>query len=79
MCAGDLGDLIPALEPKRRVQWEQLKPDDLELKLASMGHCSALVKVTGNYSDLLLSHSSWFTYGSVTSSNVHAFSSDDVK
>jgi len=60
--AGDLGDLIPALEPKDRVQWDALAADDLELKLASMGHCSALVKVSGNYSDLLMSHSSWFTY-----------------
>ncbi|BDA45664.1 Phospholipase B-like 1 [Coccomyxa sp. Obi] len=59
---GDLGDLVPALEPKRRVQWETLTPSELEGKLASAGHCSALVKVTGNYSDLFLSHSSWFTY-----------------
>ncbi|CAL5220185.1 g2156 [Coccomyxa viridis] len=59
---GDLGDLIPALEPRRRVQWNELAADDLELQLASMGHCSALVKVTGNYSDLLMAHSSWFTY-----------------
>ena len=60
--AGDLGDLIPALEPTRRVRWNDLAADDLELQLASMGHCSALVKVTGNYSDLLMAHSSWFTY-----------------
>lgn len=60
--AGDLGDLLPALEPKRRVQWNNLAADELELMLASMGHCSSLVKVTGNYSDLLMSHSSWFTY-----------------
>lgn len=60
--AGDLGDLVPALEPKRRVQWEMLTAGELEGMLASAGHCSALVKVTGNYSDLFLSHSSWFTY-----------------
>ena len=62
MSAGDLGDLVPALEPKKRVQWETLTPSELEGTLASAGHCSALVKVTGNYSDLFLSHSSWFTY-----------------
>ena len=61
-CAGDLGDLIPALEPKDRVQGDGMAADDLELKLASMGYCSALVRVSGNYSDLLMSHSSWFTY-----------------
>lgn len=60
--AGDLGDLVPALEPKKRVQWDSLSPGELEGKLASAGHCSALVKVTGNYSNLFLSHSSWFTY-----------------
>ena len=53
---------MPALEPKRRVQWNDLAADDLEQQLALMGHCSALVKVTGNYSDLLMSHTSWFTY-----------------
>ncbi len=60
--AGDLGDLVPALEPKRRIQWNNLAVDELEFMLASLGHCSSLVKVTGNYSDLLMSHSSWFTY-----------------
>ncbi|EIE22757.1 laminin A, partial [Coccomyxa subellipsoidea C-169] len=39
-----------------------LDASDMEGTLASMGHCSALVKVTGNYSDLFLAHSSWFTY-----------------
>nr|QOL01101.1 putative extracellular protein CSOL_028 [Pseudococcomyxa simplex] len=59
---GDLGDLVPALEPKKQVQWETLDARDVEETLASQGHCSALVKVTGNYSDLFLAHSSWFTY-----------------
>jgi hypothetical protein len=62
MCSGDLGDLVPALEPKKQVQWETLDARDVEETLASQGHCSALVKVTGNYSDLFLAHSSWFTY-----------------
>jgi hypothetical protein len=44
------------------VAWEALDAEALELHLASRGHCSALIKVTGNYSDLLLSHSSWFTF-----------------
>ena len=62
MYTGDLGDLVPALEPKKRVEWETLDASDVEGILASQGHCSALVKVTGNYSDIFLAHSSWFTY-----------------
>lgn len=34
-------------------------------QIADKGHCSALIKVTGNYSDLFAGHSSWFTYASM--------------
>jgi len=29
-----------------------------------IGHCSALIRVNGDLSDLWAAHSSWFTYGS---------------
>jgi hypothetical protein len=34
-------------------------------QISNKGHCSALIKVTGNYSDLFAGHSSWFTYSSM--------------
>ena len=61
-CAGDLGDLQPALEPREPALHDVADPEILLDRLARAGHCSALVKVTGNLDNLLLAHSSWFTF-----------------
>ncbi|MBN3323413.1 PLBL1 Phospholipase, partial [Atractosteus spatula] len=56
---GDLLDLIPALVPH-----PPSKPPVL-LRYPgqpAMGHCSALIKVLPGYENLLMSHSSWYTY-----------------
>jgi len=42
--------------------WENWSFEEMELYTSLRGHCSGLVKVTGDFSDLLVSHSSWFTY-----------------
>ncbi|KAG7491526.1 hypothetical protein MATL_G00004490 [Megalops atlanticus] len=47
---GDLLDLIPALV--------STKP----FRIPGMGHCSALIKMLPGYENLLLGHSSWYTY-----------------
>ncbi|XP_036378885.1 phospholipase B-like 1 [Megalops cyprinoides] len=47
---GDLLDLIPALV--------SAKP----FRIPGMGHCSALIKMLPGYENLLLGHSSWYTY-----------------
>ena len=60
--AGDLGDLQPALEPRLPAWHDEDDPEALLQRLLSAGRCSALVKVTGNLDNLLLSHSSWFTF-----------------
>ena len=44
---GDLGDLIPALEPTQRPDWHAMAAGELGAALAQRGKCSALVKVTG--------------------------------
>eukprot|EP00949_MAST-11_sp_MAST-11-sp1_P001690 g1690.t1 len=59
---GDLFQIVPAVEKKLRVDWSSLTKERAERLHFEQGHCSALIKVTGDYSDLLLSHSSWFTY-----------------
>lgn len=51
-----------ALEEKEAIQFAELTPAELAAELAYRGKCSALVKLTGNLSDILMSHSSWFTY-----------------
>ena len=45
--AGDLGDLIPALDVERQPAWHAMDPAQLRVELASRGKCSAMVKVTG--------------------------------
>ncbi|KAK9798176.1 hypothetical protein WJX73_007462 [Symbiochloris irregularis] len=59
---GDLGDLQPALEPRGVKLQDMQDPGAVMAKLTETSKCSALVKVTGNLDNLLLSHSSWFTY-----------------
>jgi hypothetical protein len=65
--AGDVDDLQSALESDKATTWGGLQPAELAAELASQGKCSALVKVTGNLSDILMSHSSWFTYRQASS------------
>lgn len=62
---GDFLDLVPALNPSAFPDYDSMSPDELTRSIANKGHCSALVKVTGNYSDLFVGHSSWFTYSSM--------------
>uniref|UniRef100_A0A8C9T9I2 Phospholipase B-like n=1 Tax=Scleropages formosus TaxID=113540 RepID=A0A8C9T9I2_SCLFO len=52
---GDLLDLIPALFPNKDYA-------EGHLKLPGMGHCSALIKMLPGFENLLLAHSSWYTY-----------------
>ncbi|KAG9343084.1 hypothetical protein JZ751_015303 [Albula glossodonta] len=54
---GDLLDLIPALVPEAS-QNHRSKA----FKMPGMGHCSALIKMLPGFENLLLAHSSWYTY-----------------
>ncbi|KAM6950993.1 phospholipase B-like 1 [Aplochiton taeniatus] len=51
---GDLLDLIPALAPRSNASGQ--------FRMPGMGHCSALIKVLAGYENLLVAHSSWYTY-----------------
>lgn len=62
---GDLLDLMPALSPSTIPNWDGMTDEEMVAALASRGHCSGLVRVTGNYSELMTAHSSWFTYSSM--------------
>ncbi|KAG1665434.1 hypothetical protein FOA52_005776 [Chlamydomonas sp. UWO 241] len=42
-----------------------LTPDDAWVRLASSGHCSALIKVAGDLSDITAGHVTWSTYYSM--------------
>ncbi|KAG5832478.1 hypothetical protein ANANG_G00291590 [Anguilla anguilla] len=54
---GDLLDLIPALVPETDPHHRNTK-----FRMPGMGHCSALIKMLPGFENLLLAHSSWYTY-----------------
>ena len=59
---GDLFDIIPACDKEKQIRWLDLRQEEAEALHQKQGHCSGLIKVTGDMSDLFLAHSSWFTY-----------------
>uniref|UniRef100_A0A8C5GPD2 Phospholipase B-like n=1 Tax=Gouania willdenowi TaxID=441366 RepID=A0A8C5GPD2_GOUWI len=54
---GDLLDLVPALTPRSN---SSLRTG--EFRMPGMGHCTALIKVLPGFENLLVGHSSWYTY-----------------
>ena len=62
---GDLFDIIPAVNKGQQINWLKLTQMEAEDKHQKQGHCSALIKVTGDLSDLFLSHSSWYTFSNM--------------
>lgn len=62
---GDLFDIIPAVNKKKQINWLKLSQMEAEDKHQKQGHCSALIKVTGDLSDLFLSHSSWYIFSNM--------------
>ena len=65
---GDLFDIIPAVNKEKQTNWLKLSQMEAEDKHQKQGHCSALIKVTGDLSDLFLSHSSWYIFSNMNSS-----------
>ena len=62
---GDLFDLMPALLETKRVDFSTVSPHEASKRLRSSGHCSAIIKVTDAMDDLLIGHSSWFSYSAM--------------
>lgn len=50
---------------ERREDFSKVKPEEASKKLMRSGHCTALVKVTDDFSDLFFGHSSWFHYSNM--------------
>eukprot|EP00494_Astrolonche_serrata_P006942 UN06967 len=59
---GDLFQIIPAVVPNTRIDWLKKTQEEAELLYAKRTHCSALIKVTGNLTDLIYGHSSLFEF-----------------
>ena len=64
---GDFLDLIPALGLAEDTwHWENMTDAQLMDRVRKTSHCSALVKVTGDLSELYFSHVAWFIYTGTT-------------
>ncbi|GIQ81322.1 phospholipase B-like protein [Kipferlia bialata] len=64
--AGDLLDLVVAVEPSMRPDWSNMTPFEKDMRFAKDSHCTGLVKLAGDYSDVYVSQAAWFFYGAMT-------------
>ncbi len=62
---GDLFDLIPRIMPKMAPDWDTMPLHEVLATVRNNSHCSALIKVLGDMSELYMSHVAWFSYGSM--------------
>ncbi|EFA83013.1 phospholipase B-like protein [Heterostelium album PN500] len=58
---GDIGDIISATTGNND-EFKPMSRSDVEEYMATGGHCTALIKLTSNYSDLIVAHTTWADY-----------------
>eukprot|EP00049_Salpingoeca_infusionum_P011479 m.199418 g.199418 ORF g.199418 m.199418 type:complete len:533 (-) comp14943_c0_seq1:2649-4247(-) len=59
---GDMFDLIPKTDSTQKPNFEKMTTAEFKSYRQTTGHCSALVKLTDDFSQMYMSHSSWFNY-----------------
>jgi hypothetical protein len=69
---GDILDLSVALS-ESQPEWEKMTDEEKNRELSMRGHCSALIKVLGDFSDIFMAHSSWFDYSAMNRIYKHYF------
>jgi len=62
---GDIFDLIPTIVKSQAPDWERMPLHEVMDVVRANSHCSGLIRVTGDMSDLFMSHVAWFNYGSM--------------
>ncbi len=62
---GDFEDIPLASLPSLRPDFKSMSASDADAFLGSRSHCTAVVKLTPDYSHLYMAHSSWFTFESM--------------
>ena len=63
---GDFLDLIPALSAADTWDWRNMTDAQLMERVRKTTHCSALVKVNGDLTQMFFSHAAWFIYTGTT-------------
>ena len=63
---GDYLDLIVALSPADAPDYDAMNDTELMAAVRKNNHCSALVKVNGDLSELYFAHVAWFIFQSMT-------------
>eukprot|EP00798_Chlamydomonas_sp_ICE-L_P016276 gene16276-22456_t len=62
----ELNDLIPWLMPNSDtynvLDLDRLGPSEALTRLATSGHCSSMIRVTGDLQDIIMGHNTWTTY-----------------
>jgi hypothetical protein len=59
---GDFFDIIPKVLPSEAVDFDSMTTPEFHEWRVANGRCSALVKLTGDFSKLFMSHSSWYIF-----------------
>ncbi|XP_064627540.1 phospholipase B-like 1 [Lineus longissimus] len=62
---GDYIDIQYAISREDRPDFKKMSHLQFKTFVESHGHCSALIKATGAYENIFMSHSSWFLYSSM--------------
>ena len=60
---GDLGDLNLALNVTARSAWRSMTRQEFDLYRAKTTHCSSLIRVADDFSDLFAAHATWDSFG----------------
>jgi hypothetical protein len=56
---GDLFDLLPAVDVHKRLDWLKLTAEEIKRAFLKRNHCSVLLKLKEDMSDMFLGHNSW--------------------
>eukprot|EP00118_Oscarella_pearsei_P006261 m.28417 g.28417 ORF g.28417 m.28417 type:complete len:338 (+) comp30760_c0_seq3:508-1521(+) len=59
---GDLLDIPKAINRSLLSDWKNMSLSEIRDEVNEQSHCSVLIKVLPGYEDILVSHSTWFSY-----------------